>query len=187
MSKWYSEGYDKKKLKSGGGNYPDQLLLKDGQEAKIRFRSDKAFCFNQHYVKSLNRYLTCLGDKCPMCKKDIAKSFKGAYPVIDRRDGKMKILAVGIKMLRIIDKYMRKYETLKDRDYELSREGASTSTVYSLIPDEKKKTTDKEKEMKKPDMQKAFMPKTREQILEMFEEVKASKDEEEDEDDVAPF
>ena len=186
VKSWFQMGYDKKKLESGGKGYSDQLLIKDGQEVKIRFRSDKAFCFNQHYHRGLNRYFTCLGHNCPLCERDVPKSFKAAFPVIDRTDGKMKFLVVGTRLLRMIDKYIRKFETLKDRDYEFSRTGARTDTVYGLIAEEKSKTTDKEKAMPKPDLEKIFKPKSAEEIEEQLEEVKATK-EVDDDDETGTF
>lgn len=165
---WASTGYEKaREINAAMDNRTEYFYLEDGKSATVRFLQDKPLCVFEHRVKvgDKHRTLTCLegtGEACPLCEANIPKTFKGYYSIM--QDGQVKQYKVGVTVLKTLDKFFGKYNTLKDRTYEISRVGGGLKTTYTFAPDDKAPFSDKEKDAKLIDFEKILAPKTRAQV-----------------------
>lgn len=165
---WASTGYEKaREISAAMDNRTEYFYLEDGKSATVRFLQDKPLCVFEHRVKvgEKHRTLTCLegtGEVCPLCEANIPKTFKGYYSIM--QDGMVKQYKVGVTVLKTLDKFFGKYNTLKDRTYEISRVGGGLKTTYTFAPDDKAPFSEAEKAAKLIDFEKILAPKTRTQI-----------------------
>lgn len=191
MVSWMSEGYDAVEKRSKeleeqqNSNYIPPFILKEDEDAKILFLTDKPVNFYEHYVKSLNRYFTCSQDNCPLCDTGNKPSYRGAYLVLDTRyeewvdkenkkqsrQNTVKVMKQGIKALKVIKKHEEK-RGLKKYAWEIERTGSGTDTTYTLLPESYediaegiKIPTDEEIAELKKTMIEGIAPKDRNTIL----------------------
>ena len=129
-----------------------RFILKEDEEATVRFLTEEPINFNEHTIKSIvngkESYINhiCTGDNCPYCANDDRPSFKGAYLIIDKRpteytDKKtsqkkkipqqVRLYVQGTRVISQLDRLSSRYG-LTDRDYNISRTGKGTSTSYII-------------------------------------------------------
>lgn len=160
MGELFRRGYEpvreeKKRQEARQENFGKRLnrffLLKDGDEADIRFLTEEPINCYMHSIKvnrnGKERYadVVCTGDdSCPYCQND-NPSFVGAFLIIDKRpytttdkNGKekkveeaLRLYIAKTKILSQLDRLSSKYG-LVDREYTVARTGTGQSTSYSF-------------------------------------------------------
>lgn len=156
---WYSTGYaPTKEMRSraaGGGSFTLNFWLKEDETCLIRFLTDEPINIMEHNIRMLNRFesRTCLegtGEVCPLCEAGHKRRVVGIYAVIDRREhvwkdkktqqdkkekDQIKIWRCGQRSVSTLERFLAKYGTLKGRNFEVTRIGAGTDTVYNFVPE----------------------------------------------------
>lgn len=160
MTSWFNEGYEAVEQRSKeleeqqNRSFIPNFILKEDEEAKIIFLTDKPINFYEHYVKSLNRYFTCSQKDCPLCDTGNKPSYRGAYLILDTRyeewtdrenkkqsrQNTVKVMKQGIKALKVIKKHEEK-RGLKKFAWEIERTGSGTDTTYTLLPEDLEEVT----------------------------------------------
>lgn len=117
------------------------MRLKDGDTAKVRFlvssEEDVVF-YREHYVNK--KYIICFDDtddqtgQCQYCDDGDRPGEKYAFNVIDRKDGKVKVLQLAIGHATQILEFYDEYGAINDRDYRISRHGNISQTRYTFVP-----------------------------------------------------
>lgn len=126
-----------KSLKSKGN--PNVKIIPAEDSITVRFLEDPEdwHGYYEHYYEK--SYVPC-ADPCDACDSDDAderkKTFKylaNAYVVDDQ---KVRALKLPKSLVEILAAYRKKYGTLLDRDYELSRTGSGQNdTKYMGVPE----------------------------------------------------
>lgn len=148
-----------KNSRSGGGDNR-LLLLKDGDEARIRFlgNTEEWVNYGEHYSKTAG-YIPCIGeeDGCNFCDDDQYASDRALVNVyvynVERapnKGNKAKNEKIeGVRLLKMTQKIQtdltaraarlaKRDEELTDRDATIIRSGEQTDTNYTIDWDEKK-------------------------------------------------
>lgn len=121
----------------GTGSTIDFLKLKDGMN-QIRIVG-KPSLINIHWEKGIdgqNKKVICPGAGCPICKAGKAPQARYQIHVIDRVDGKVKVLEQGPTVFNQIKSYAMDadYGDPTKYDIKVKKEGSGRDTKYSLLP-----------------------------------------------------
>lgn len=125
----------------GTGGNVDFLKLKDGMN-QIRIVGKPAL-INIHWEKGIdgqNKKVICPGSGCPICKAGKAPQARYQVQVIDRNDGKIKVLEQGPTVFNHIKAYAMDpdYGDPSLYDIKIKKEGSGRETKYSVLPSPKK-------------------------------------------------
>jgi hypothetical protein len=129
----------------------DWMTLKEGDN-KIRIVSEFED-YGSHYNLETKKSVICIGkDKCPLCQEGDNPRVQFLGWVIDRSDGRVKLLRIGYKIFQQIGDFAKSeeyaFDTVPDYDITIKRTGQGLDTVYSVLPARQNTPlTDKEKEM----------------------------------------
>lgn len=134
-------------LKGGSGGGPSNIQwIPANGSLLVRFLTepDEWANYIEHYDSAIKRYFPCTGEpSCPGCvmqSKTMNDSTPSSRYLANALDvEKDKVVAVKIPkdlFTRLFSRY-EKYDTLVDRDYELSRTGAGLETEYDYSPEDK--------------------------------------------------
>ena len=136
-----------------GGGGPFETMALPAGESRIRCLIEKPWFLHEHWVDIPGeagiqpRKIVCSGDEnCLACKRGIAASKRLYIPVIDRADGKAKILEGGVMIFGEIKKYSKdpEYGDPTKYDIKIGREGTGMKTQYSTTPSPNKSDLTKE-------------------------------------------
>lgn len=196
---------------SGGKKSAFLPNLKDGESLKIRFMvepdpKDKYFkvCFRHRWVKdsagNFKGDFTCLNSRenlqkgvvCPLCERGMNPSPRFITPVMDRTDGKIKILDQGRMVYDQLLGHKRTNDSVIDIDFVYSRKGkGQMDTKYSIEPIIKTSGTMLTKEelkgLEEIDLEKVIAEKTREEILAIINPTTSAESVVEEDEGVVPF
>jgi hypothetical protein len=132
----------------------DWLNLKEGSN-KIRIVS-QFVDYGVHSIKDKGKYksVICVGkdNHCSYCANNVPAKVQFLGWVIDRKDGKVKLLKIGWRIYEKLDNLQKSEEygftDLPEYDIDIIRKGEGLDTDYDVIPARKNsELTDKEKEM----------------------------------------
>ena len=120
----------------GKGGNVDFLKLKDGIN-QMRIVSSPAQ-INIHWEKGIdgqNKKVICPGSGCPICKAGHAPQLRYQIQVIDRTDGKVKVLEQGSTVFNAIKAYAvdPEYGDPSKYDIKIKKEGSGRDTKYSVV------------------------------------------------------
>lgn len=123
-----------------------------------------------------NKRVVCLGVGCPVCKAGHTPTKRFQVLVIDRADGKIKILEAGTSIFRQIKDYAldAEYGNPTMYDMRIKKEGSGRETKYSVVASPNKgQITDEEKKLvdDATSLTDINKPKTVEEIMQMGLEV----------------
>ncbi len=129
----------------GGAGYFS--LKQDGEVVMVQFLYDSAEDIKGNVVHEVQvgdkkRYVNCLRtydepvDNCPFCKAGQLQKVKFFIPLVDTRDGKVKIWERGRKFISKIASLCARYSPLSAHYFEIERHGKAndTSTTYEIYP-----------------------------------------------------
>lgn len=162
---------------TGKGSNVDFIKLKDGLN-QMRIVSTPAQ-ISIHWEKDIeqqNKKVICLGAGCPICKAGHAPQFRYQIQVIDRLDGKIKILEQGPTVFNAIKAYAvdPEYGDPSKYDIKIKKEGSGRDTKYSVLASPNKSDLTEE-ELKAVQESKSLeeinKPKTYEEIIQLRLEV----------------
>lgn len=119
--------------KKGAG--PITFVPEDGIIVRFLTEPEEWFGFNEHYDAGLKSYYPCIEGKCPGCEQGLSTSFRYLTNAVDRSTDK----AIALKLAqdaanRVVMKF-DKYDTIMDRDYEITRSGTGFDTIYDVSPE----------------------------------------------------
>lgn len=136
-----AKGWSALRNRAERGPSANYLRLKDGESARVRFlvkKEEDAVFFRQHYIN--NKYRLCEdvtedgSGECQYCDDDNRPAECYAFNVLDRKDGKVKVLQLAIGHATAILEFYDEYESISDRDYKISRHGNQSQTRYTFVP-----------------------------------------------------
>jgi hypothetical protein len=153
MSNWLQQGYDavdeevvKSEMKM------QEFRVSAGETARIRFLDEEPLSFRQHNFKLDGKWpkYTCragLDGGCPLCAAENSARFVGVYSIYDYgwrkniRTGKetnstpgVKVYVQGIRVLKVLSQLHEREGGLRSQDFEVTRSGSGTDTIYNFIP-----------------------------------------------------
>jgi hypothetical protein len=182
---WFSTGYEKVQEvvelmeEVRNQTYIPLFFIKNDEEARVTFLTDKPVVFYEHFIKGTNRTFTCTQEvDCPLCASGNKASVKGAYLVIDHRhetweDKKtketknrqyaVKLLKLGIRALQILERKNKK-KGLLAYDWVITRTGTGNDTQYDFEDEEKISIPIPEAD-KLPNIVDAIKPKDKKYIM----------------------
>lgn len=187
---WLAEGYEG--VRKRGKQLEEQMnrsflptfMLREGEEADIRFITDVPITFYEHFVPGLKRSFTCSQTAdCPLCGSGNKPSFRGAYLVIDTRNEEwedketgekksrkntLKVMKHGIKALQVLDRKHQK-KGLKNFDWNVSRTGSGTTTTYDFEAIDKIEGIPEPEEL--PSLKEVLAPREREHIIQQLAKI----------------
>lgn len=117
----------------GSTNSGAFLRLKDGDRLKVRFLTEMGD-WERAYYHWLDSFLWCSRrPDCRGCEANDKPKRIWLANVLNREDGKVSILQVPYTVSEQLQLKDDKYDTIMDRDYEISRTGSGQyDTKYSL-------------------------------------------------------
>lgn len=120
----------KETLKSG--DYLIKLIPKDGS-ITVRFLEEPENWVNyfEHYDQAMKKSYPCIEEgSCPGCATDERRSSRYLANAVDVSNDKVVAIQLPKDLVsRLVNRY-EKYDTMMDRDYELSRTGSGLDTEY---------------------------------------------------------
>ena len=132
-----------------GGNW---MRLKEGDN-KIRIVSEFE-PYGSHYVRAEQKSYICVGKEnhCRFCERGLMPRVQYIGYVIDRADGRVKLLQIGHQIFSQIGQYAKNpdyaFDVLPDYDITINKSGSGLNTTYTVIPARKNTPlTDEEKKM----------------------------------------
>jgi len=129
-------------VKGGDNQEPTPFLKLQNGENRVRVVGNPSL-IDVHWEKGLDgqqKKVICPGRGCPVCKVGHAPQARYQVQVIDRTDGKVKILEGGVTIFTQI-KECAQDEDFGDPtqyDFKIKKEGTGRETKYSLRPNPKK-------------------------------------------------
>ena len=154
------------------------MKLKTG-ENKIRIVSEVE-AFGKHYDRENKKITICIGkDKgCTECEKGNKPRVQWLLWVIDRADGKIKLLEVGYSIILQISKLAQtkdyEFDIMPSYDMIIIKEGEGLDTEYTVIPARviDVALTEKEKEeIMKLESPAKIIQKKKERLIGEFEDI----------------
>ena len=137
-----SKGWSALRDRAARGPGAQFIKLKNKESATIHFlvkSEDDAVFFRQHYND--NKYFICEDDSedltgnCRYCNaSDKKPSTNYAFNVLDRGDGKVKILALNTSHAQAVLDFIDEYGSLITFDYKIKRSGDGAATRYNFVP-----------------------------------------------------
>jgi len=186
---WLAEGYERVRERSKqledqmNKSFVPTFILREGEEADIRFLTEEPITFYEHFVPGLKRSFTCSGSAdCPLCGSGNKPSFRGAYLIIDTRTDEwedketgekktrkdsVKVMKHGIKALQVLDRKNQK-KGLKKFDWNVSRTGSGTTTAYDFEAIDPL-TIEEPEEL--PDLKEVLAPQDRQYIIQQLAKI----------------
>lgn len=171
----------------GAGSSDDKVkaeYLKIEGTIQVRILDDEPVTNWTHWIPQLGGgkggSVDCIGKGCPVCKiiaadkkekitPKYSSSKKHMINVLDRKDGKVKILNAGETVFEQLKNIMMSMGDLKSFDVKISRTGTGKGTKYSVLPTyPPTPLTDAEKALPKFDLTTVKKPLTEEQIVELM-------------------
>ena len=133
----------------GKGGNVDFLKLKDGINI-MRIVSSPAQ-ISIHWEKGIdgqNKKVICPGSGCPICKAGKSPQMRYQIQVIDRADGKIKVLEQGTTVFNAIKAYAidPEYGDPSKYDIKIKKEGSGRDTKYSVVASPNKSSITPEEE-----------------------------------------
>lgn len=166
----------KKNVKKGGdGGQFLRTIPEDGITVRFMEEPEEWVSYMRYYDEDNGGYIPMEdGEKAP---KGIRVQQRYALNALDVEAGKVVVLDMPKSLAKRLVKYLDKYDTLLDRDYELSRSGEGFDTEYELMPEpaEKRNLTKLKGEIKDV-----------EEFLLNLRDVNLNGSDEEDDEDEAP-
>lgn len=128
-----------KSLKAGlkrseGGGYLTRVPENEPLTVRFLTEPNEWVEYFEHY-DDVRKFYPCTDDGCPGCLEGERPSKRYLTNAVDTSDNKVVPLVLAKSLAGIIMKMYDKFNTLLDRDYELSREGSGFDTEYSAIPE----------------------------------------------------
>lgn len=122
---------------AGTGASVDFIKLQTGQN-QMRIVS-KPSLVDVHWEKSVDgstKKLTCLGRECPICKAGKVPMQRYQVKVIDRTDGKVKVLEGGTTIFNQVKNLAMdpEYGNPEMYDIKVTKSGSGRETKYSILP-----------------------------------------------------
>jgi len=155
--------------------------VKADEDLTVRFLTepDEWYAYREHYDPDIH-FFPCIGkdNDCPGCEHPSEKvqrtSRRYLANAVDVESGAVIPLKLTLDLAtRLVARYERNGDTLRNRDYTLHRMGKGLDTTYDVTPEDKSKFDDSGLQM--VDLEKA--------LIEQFED---AFDLESDDDEVAP-
>ena len=176
MSSNFNMDWNSIKEPGKGGNV-DFLKLKDGIN-QMRIVSTPAQ-ISIHWEKGIdgqNKKVICPGSGCPICKAGKAPQLRYQIQVIDRTDGKVKVLEQGSTVFNAIKAYAvdPEYGDPSKYDIKIKKEGSGRDTKYSVVasPNKSELNSDEQKAVQEcKSLEEINKPKTCDEIIQMGLEV----------------
>jgi len=131
----------RKSLKRGTGTTFLKNVPDEGINVRFLTEPDKWVEYYEHYDEDRtdSRYFPCSED-CEGCEKNLRKSKRYLTNALDLDDGQKVIpLKLPASLAGMLLKRFDKFDTMMDRDYELSKEGSGLDTEYSEAYESPKK------------------------------------------------
>lgn len=114
------------------GDYLIKLIPKEGS-ITVRFLEEPENWVNyiEHYDQTMKKAYPCIEQStCPGCATDERRSSRYLANAVDVATDKVVAIQLPKDLVgRLVNRY-EKYDTMMDRDYELSRTGAGLDTTY---------------------------------------------------------
>ena len=172
-----------KKLKQmtkggGGGTYLKYIPKNDSVMLRFLTEPEEFVGYYEHYDATMRKSYPCMGEEvCPGCATDEDRSFVYLAAAVDRSDD--KVIMITLKKSVVNDLVLRyeKYDTVMDRDYEISRVGEGREGTKYIVSPEPPSA------MK---LSKYDVPDLMEGLEKAFETVHGSVIDEDDDDDETP-
>jgi hypothetical protein len=182
---WFSEGYEQ--VQEVAQQIEDRMnqvfippfIIKNEDEVRVTFLTDKPITYFEHFVKGVNRSFTCSQTAdCPLCAMGNKPSFRGAYLVVDHRVDRwidsqtkeektqqyaVKVAKFGIRALQVLERKNKKKGLMKS-DWMVTRTGSGNDTQYDFEDEEKAAIPMPEAE-KIPDLREFLKPKDSKYII----------------------
>lgn len=129
-------------------------------------------------IDGSKKRIVCLGAGCPICKAGHVPQKKFQVLVIDRTDGKLKILEGGNSIFRQIKDYAMDadYGDPSKYDIKIKKEGSGRETKYTIVASPKKSELTQEEQALldgAKTLSEINKPKTVEELMQMNLEVLA--------------
>lgn len=124
----------KKSLKksSSGGSQFLKRVPEDGITVRFLTEPDKWVEYFEHYDEDRDPRSYPCSDDCEGCEQNLRKSKRYLCNALDLDDGKRVVpLVLPTSLANMLMKRYDRFNTLMDRDYELSKEGSGLDTEYS--------------------------------------------------------
>lgn len=183
----------------GDGNQIDFITFKEGA-TEIRIVDDEPISKWKHWLPQHNRSVICPGRGCPVCniiknakqnnetpKYNSSKRFH--IHVIDRTDGKLKIMEQSKTFFGMLLALQDNVGKLTNYDVKVIRSGMGKKTQYNVIPMGQVALSEKDKTLlnSRIDLDEFFTAPTNEQITQLlkgmtFDEVFKHNNEEDSEE-----
>lgn len=117
---------------AGGGNYLSRVP-EEGIAVRFLTEPTEWVKYFEHYDEVLKFY-PC-ADECPGCAEGNRASVRYLVNALDVVEGKVIPLVLPKTAAQIVLKKYERYNTLLDRDYEITRDGTGLETTYDVNPE----------------------------------------------------
>jgi hypothetical protein len=124
----------RKSLKSGGSGRYLQRIKAEGTTVRFLTEPDEWFKFYEHYddTRKDNYYFPCTED-CEGCEEGLDVSKRYLANALDVDDNRVVPLVLPASLVTNLLKKYDKFKTIKDRDYELTKDGSGFDTEYDAL------------------------------------------------------
>lgn len=163
--------------KSGGGKGFIKFIGDEGLTVRFLTEPEDWYSYDEHYDPGLKTSYPCIEGECPGCEQDLRRSSKYLAIVVNRADDKVESLKLPKSLANRLVAKFDKYETLMDRDFELSRAGSGLDTEYDVDAEPVSKFPHSKYEEQMPDL---------EEVLQAAWDQAFGDDDDDDEDDEPP-
>ena len=160
-----NKGWTALRTRAERGPSANFIRFKDGESGKVRFLVDNeedVVYYREHYVGKAYKFCQDTTEDetghCAYCEDGDRPGEKYAFNVIDRKDGKVKVLQLAISHATQILEYYDEYGSINDRDYKITRHGNESKTRYTFVP----------MGVKKMDAQDKALAKEKYDLIEMY-------------------
>lgn len=123
----------KSSLKKGSGANFLQRVPEEGIAVRFLTEPTEWVKYFEHYDEVLKFY-PC-ADDCPGCAEGNRASVRYLVNALDVAEGKVVPLVLPKTVAQQVLKKYERYNTLLDRDYEITRDGAGLDTTYDVNPE----------------------------------------------------
>ena len=126
----------KDQTKRGDGGAFLKRISADGVVVRFMEEPTEWYRYLEHFDPETNTSYPCQEDECPGCanleRKPTTRFLANA---VDVNESRVVPIILPKSVAQELVRYYEKYNTLTDRDYELSREGSGLDTVYHADPE----------------------------------------------------
>lgn len=118
--------------KSSGGGIIKYIPAGEGVMVRFLTEPEEWVEWFEHYEDGKGSY-PCTGDACDGCANGVRVSKRFLAAAVDVNDGnKVIALQLPVTAAKALTKKYDRYQTITDRDYELSKEGEGLNTEYNV-------------------------------------------------------